>query len=1255
MTPAAGEAGVSIHPVLGWSEEGRGGLYQIEMGRAPDELVRVAESAVPLHAVRLGPGETWYWRVIPASGPATPVASFTTREALLVNTAADPEESADGVLSLRQALQAAAASPGCDLIRVAPELAGETLSPAAPLELHAAELRIEGSGMGVSAPAQEPVFIVSGGSLVELSGLMVAGREGGLSRALTVDGGSELTLEGCGFSGHAAGAALVAGSSRLIARGCFFHDNSANSGSALLVEGHALEILLESCDFSGNRAGAVTLRPDDSFNPLPLVTPLTVRACRFAENVSSDLGRGAAIHATGRVSLSAEASSFQRNQSYVFGAALYIHANSASGGGPVTLAECSFIGNTSAVGGSPAVSANSVELHAVNCLVAGNDGGSNDSAVSLNYAEALLEFCTIAGNRCVGLKLDAATTAGLRACLIARNQPYDVSLKYGLVSSLGGNILGNNNNAGPAFPAAEGINVNGDRVGDVLSPLDPLIDWTGDAADPDSSLILLSGSPAWDSVADGFPARDLRGVPRPQNAAADAGAIECEEDLVWFAPDNEGDQTPVGLNLRWRFAPQADRYRIWLGESPHSLTLAGESSTGRFTTAPLDWSGRWYWRVEAVDGGGNGTFGPLLTFTTRGSVMVDLAADVVDPEDGLTSLREAVDAASAPGLHRILIAPDLAGATLSLDSPLPISGKWLLIETGDPAGRLTCMGPANAEAIQLRESELTLRGMDFVPHPDSRRGCIIGTGSRLILENCTFSSFRGCVVDCRSAPLLDFRGCSFTTNNSPDPLLSVTGDAVILNGCGFNGNTGGAWPGDTQFPVPGLLPLQTASVEVEGCSFNGNRSWSGGLLELGRPPGQVFGFVAEISVRNSTFTNNEAIGGGALALWSGSATVEGCSFTANRATSGGGAILLQPRVSLLVNRCSFAGNRSDAEGGAILQKFLSPAGDPIGGVTIANSTFHGNLSADDGGACVLIESVLFHVTVVGNTAKRGYGGLCSRRLTTTPNRLVNSIVAGNSALLTIYEPDLDSGFELSGVNLIGSYRFSRSGPYAPGLPNQLGQYVGDSTPTNGVPLDPRLAPFNDYAGAACMPPVPGSFAIGSADPAAAAELGLQALAAGDQTGMPRPFGVLPCIGAVEARPFSAFGLLDADGDGIDDRIEPLLGLVVGEDDSGSDRDGDGQPDAAELEAMTDPLSAETFLRILSVARAPAGGEAPDTVVLRVRWASVPGVGYQIQTAAAPVGFTPAEIPPVIAIGNETQWDVPMPPGHRFLRITTVPR
>jgi hypothetical protein len=112
---------------------------------------------------------------------------------------------------------------------------------------------------------------------------------------------------------------------------------------------------------------------------------------------------------------------------------------------------------------------------------------------------------------------------------------------------------------------------------------------------------------------------------------------------------------------------------------------------------------------------------------------------------------------------------------------------------------------------------------------------------------------------------------------------------------------------------------------------------------------------------------------------------------------------------------------------------------------------------------------------------------------------------------------------------------------------------------------------------------------------------------------------------------------DADADGLNNSWEKALGI---DDRATSDYDGDGQSDRDEVRAGTAPDDAHSRLSFLAIERmagaAPAAAGGPELQTMSVKFQSVPGKRYQLETAASLVGeqvFTPVGAPIAAGAGE----------------------
>lgn len=205
--------------------------------------------------------------------------------------------------------------------------------------------------------------------------------------------------------------------------------------------------------------------------------------------------------------------------------------------------------------------------------------------------------------------------------------------------------------------------------------------------------------------------------------------------------------------------------------------------------------------------------------------------------------------------------------------------------------------------------------------------------------------------------------------------------------------------------------------------------------------------------------------------------------------------------------------------------------------------------------------------------------------------------------------------------------------------------------------EPALSVWTADAGTA-------SVSNGAARLVAAAGQGqsLGALSAGGTTLYP---GFLGCVSLVPALDHDADGQCDEvdadnDGDGLADADE-LLGarfpVTTATDVNAADSDGDGASDGAEAAMASNPLDAQSLLRLTGVLLEPGGAVA-------LAWQSQNGVTYAVDWGAAPhaAALTNALPGAVTASGGAGPWgdvetrvsfDRPAA-SNAFFRVRVVP-
>ena len=1203
--PQDGESGVSVDSRLEWLMGDGSGPFAVWLGTAPENLTQVGLSETGSFLTDLDPGTIYYWQIIPATGPAGPLQSFTTRAHLLVTTELDVVDVLDGESSLREAVAAANSAPGGDHIVFAPALAGSVLSLSSTLEIQGQELTIDASAMmerlDLSGGNAVRLILVENGGKLRLRHIRLAGGAAAEGAAILARGHAVLRLEDCGLTQNTStgngGAVAMQSSSSLTAIDSLFSGNSAVSGGAVHLKEATGSLELQGCQFLGNTASSLggALGIDSvSFAADPVV-PIHIDGCEFVSNQSTS--HGGAIWLEELTDMTLGNCWFDGNIAGSSGGAIYFNdAWTLDDWKPTMGLTASTFSNNRAGSVGGAIYATSANFNALNVTFSGNHANTYGSAAAWTSAAVSLRHCTVAGNTCnsSGGAL-YGNNLTLRGTVVAKNTPdEDIELSSGTsVFSEGGNLIGNNKSVTSMFPlpaVAGEANANGDHVGSSTAPLDPLLTSLEDNGGPAPTHLALSGSPMFDRLASDYPASDQRGVARPQGAAADIEAAEVEGDSVFFAPDGEGG-LPVNTRIEWLFRIDADAYEVFLGTSPESLALIGTSTIGRFDPGPLAYGTRYYWRVDAlVDG--TRFAGPLLFFDTRPLIVVDTALATIDAGDGLTSLPEAVlQAASQPGLDEIRFAPGLSGQQIVLASTLAITGQELVIDASAPAAAPIVSGGGNLLISQIGSSKVSIKRLNFVAGSGTTAGAISVSGSELDLTDCVFS----------------------------DHLKSaVVSSATKLNvwDCDFLRNQGGTADG-------GAIRAATGTLLVSGSHFESNHARYGGALYATN--------ISSSKIDGCTFVSNQATHGGATYHGGGSGMIGDSLFSANRATQNGGASYMVSS-SLIINRCCYIGNQANGTGGGC----HTSSGAPV----IANTTFADNQGNSSGGACYCPGTSLFHCTITGNRSFGQGGGLNGG------GTLINSIVAGNTASSGT---DIYQSITFKGRNIVGSNHSLFGSSTAAGKPNSSGHFIG----TDGAPVNPGLAPVGAYGGQLqSRPPLPGSFAI---ENGSSSTMNLPAetlLKASDQLNLPKPLEANPDIGAREARPIPSQDMIDTDSDGIDDRLEPAYGLVVGIDDSARDSDGDGRTDANELREMTQPHNAADVFRITGITKA-AGFDPILHPAFVVTWKSFPGLTYEISASSDLQDLKPVVGSRTTATGYATSREILLPSGRGFAAASVV--
>lgn len=319
----------------------------------------------------------------------------------------------------------------------------------------------------------------------------------------------------------------------------------------------------------------------------------------------------------------------------------------------------------------------------------------------------------------------------------------------------------------------------------------------------------------------------------------------------------------------------------------------------------------------------------VLTVTTT--------ADVLDPNDGVLSLREAVLQANATNGADQIVLPagtySLSQGSLLVEGPLTLNGSGAASTVID--GSLNGSG----RILSASNGSTTLSGLTI---RNGLGGGISNVGAKLTVTDCLFSG--------NSA---DSGGAIYSTYD---------GDLTIRNSRFLSNTAVGA----------GGAVVAYGGSSVSGCTFTGNRAEVGGALY------QVQ------AVSGSTFSDNSANVGGAMVVGVYGA-VQSCVFTGNSARDYGGAVIGSGTTE--VKGCSFVANSADI-GGAVYEP---------GSVTA--STFTRNAARYYGGALAGPRAVTDCV-IDSNSAYLGGGGIFNTRVgLTVRNSILSNNAAGYGAAL----------------------------------------------------------------------------------------------------------------------------------------------------------------------------------------------------------------------------------------------------------------
>ncbi len=637
---------------------------------------------------------------------------------LVVNSTSDAADTAPGVNTLRLAIiYANTFTTGTPIISFDPTAfqVPETIQLSSTLpDLSDTAVRIDIFGPGAS--------------LLSIQG-------GGASsnyRAFTIDAGvqaiiSELTIEDFTVQGNGGGIDNNGGV--LTISSVTFAGNSATSGGGFYNSGTASS---DDAVFTDNHATSGGGIDNDQI--------ITIIGTTFAGNTATGRGGGLSSNGPG---LDMVDCTLRGNTATEGGGALL----DVPSPGPGIVANCTFTGNAATQSGGGLANHGAASL--TNCTVSGNTAGSGGGAGVYNIGSLSLLNCTVSKNSGGTLGgsglFDTAGTATLLDTIVAGNtnsaqNPNDIGGGVSVSPASSFNLVGPGGSGDIPTGSGTGNIILTSLAGLELAPL-------GSYGGPTETMALLPGSTAIGAghTGSGIPDTDQRGESRTGHV--DIGAFQSQGFLLIPTSASTPQSAVVGnkfanaLSLTVKandsiepvdggvvyFAVPSTGASALL--SADMATITGGAAS--VTATANSWFGSYAVTVSAA---GAPSAGFALTNNEGQSLEVTTASDVVNPLDGLTSLREAIAFAnSEPGPHTITLDPAVFGKSartiLLTAGPLIISDPAMTTIRGPGVKLLTIRGAGNGPVFDVAKGALSLSGLTISGGRAVLGGGVLNTGT----------------------------------------------------------------------------------------------------------------------------------------------------------------------------------------------------------------------------------------------------------------------------------------------------------------------------------------------------------------------------------------------------------------------------------------------------------------------------------------------------------------------------------------------
>ena len=432
---------------------------------------------------------------------------------------------------------------------------------------------------------------------------------------------------------------------------------------------------------------------------------------------------------------------------------------------------------------------------------------------------------------------------------------------------------------------------------------------------------------------------------------------------------------------------------------------------------------------------------PLEDRSLLSVVTVNTVSDVVVADDGLTSLREAVDYANATaGDDTIAFDASLAGQTITLTSGqldlTDTTGKTTIVGLG--SDQLTVSGNNASRVFHVGASAIAdISGLTITQGSASGSnggGGIFNEGTLTVsdstlsnnsaengggIENWATLTLTGSTLSGNHAVTYHGGGisnggtstiteCVFSGN-----LAERCGGGIenwgtlILTNSAISGNSAGAGGGISS---PGTSTISGSTISENSAGYNGGGIYTGsfhGVLTItdstisGNSAADSGGGISSeggLSIANTIISGNSAVShGGGICIsssWSvGATTITGSTIAENSVTGSGGGIYNGRDSTVTITGCVLSGNSADTGGGIGNSGKLT-----LSGATISNNSAQHGGGIYDADSGIGRKLTIAGSTISGNLAAGDGGGIyVSAFFNDAVTTITNSTIAGNSA------------------------------------------------------------------------------------------------------------------------------------------------------------------------------------------------------------------------------------------------------------------